>query len=254
MSNIHDHTESTVKVYQTNDYARFRMINGNRELNSAKIKRIKSDIAGGLDVLKYCPVLVAASNNHYDILDGQHRFWVSKELRRPVHYIIADKIGLHGIAKINSNTEKWKNYDYLHCYIQQGIKDYEILRDFIEKYDITFSIGTRLLSYGSLSSDGGYCGIKEFQNGNFKAVFCKEAANAIEACKLFDFLPFWKDRNFIIAICKIINGKGDCDFSKLIDKVKDDADELTKGMNYKQYLTALENIYNKGAHTRKVIY
>lgn len=52
------HVESTIKVCYTKEYARFRMIQGNRQLNNAKIKRIEKDISNGLDVLRYCPILV----------------------------------------------------------------------------------------------------------------------------------------------------------------------------------------------------
>lgn len=51
------HVESSVKIYFTSDYARFRMINGNRPLNEKKIKKIIKDIEEGTNILPYAPVI-----------------------------------------------------------------------------------------------------------------------------------------------------------------------------------------------------
>lgn len=81
-----NHVESSIKIYFTREYSLFNMLQGNRELNNAKIKRIKFDIMGGLDVLRYCPILVIENKQtgRLDIIDGQHRFWVAKEMKSKV--------------------------------------------------------------------------------------------------------------------------------------------------------------------------
>ena len=75
------HNESSIKIYHSKDYSLFRMINGNRQLDERKIKRIIKDISDGLDVLRYCPILVKVNGDQLDIIDGQHRYYVSRKLK-----------------------------------------------------------------------------------------------------------------------------------------------------------------------------
>ena len=132
------HTEASVQIHFTNEYARFNMINGNRQLNERKINKIIKEIDNGNDMLRYYPIQVKENKERLDILDGQHRFWISKKLGRPVFYILVqEEKSMPDIAKINSNVEKWKNDDYINCYVQHGIEDYTILRDFFEKYNVS---------------------------------------------------------------------------------------------------------------------
>lgn len=74
------HTEATVKIYHTSQYSLFKMINGNRQLNEPKIKKIIAEIQSGNDMLKYYPVQVKENNGRLDILDGQHRFYICKKV------------------------------------------------------------------------------------------------------------------------------------------------------------------------------
>lgn len=125
------HTEATIQIYFTKDYARFNMINGNRQLNDAKIKKIITEINGGNDMLRYYPIQVRQNKERLDILDGQHRFWISKKLARGVFYILVqEEKSMPDIAKINSNVEKWKNEDFINCYVQHGNSNYQIIREF----------------------------------------------------------------------------------------------------------------------------
>lgn len=118
------HHVSTVQVFMTEEYNNFSMINGNRPLNERKIKRIISEIESGNDMLKYSPIQVRVCDDKLMILDGQHRFFISKKLNRPVYYILVleDKT-MQDIAKINSNVEKWTDENFINCYLTTGNKN-----------------------------------------------------------------------------------------------------------------------------------
>lgn len=250
------HRESNVKVYWTTDYGIFKTISGNRQLNEAKIKRIKSDISRGLDVLKYCPIIVFENNGRLEIIDGQHRFYVAKQLKRNVWYIICDNLSLLDIAKINSNTDKWKDADFINCYSVNGNDNYIQLQEFIDRYNFPLTTSLSLLTHGSVLSGGGYAaGItkSDFRQGKFKIKQKDKAIKMAEKILLFQDFKRYKSGSFVQAICRIEN-EGKVLLEDVLYKYKESPEMLTYQNNAKEYLHCLELIYNKSAKIRKVIY
>ena len=249
------HTESQIKIHFSSDYGRFKFLNGNRELNEVKIKRILRDIADGIDVLQYYPIQVREHNDRLEIIDGQHRFYISKKLKRPVHYILMKQDRqLSDIAKINSNTEKWKTKDFINCYIQQGNNNYQVLQDFMDKYNFTATVSIKLLQVGNPGTESGLLNIgHEFQRGQFKVKFYDMATLIAEKCKLFEHFSSWRDRNFVIAIYRIETAKKVC-IEDLVIRYHKSPEKLTRQANFKEYIFQLEQLYNIGKQNRVVIY
>ncbi len=248
------HTLSTIMVFQTKEYGRFKMLLGNRQLNETKIKRIIRDIESGIDVLKYYPIQVIEKNDRLEIIDGQHRFYITKKLKREVHYILMkESRDLPDIAKINSNTEKWKAKDFINCYIQQGNNNYEQLQWFMDTYKFTLTVSIKLLSSGNPGTESGNNQSQEFERGLFKVDFFDKAVEVAETCKLFDAFPHWRDRGFVIAIFRIKEA-GKITINDLLDKVSKTPELLKKQTGFKEYIFTLESIYNRGKQVRVVIY
>lgn len=76
------HNTSTVSVFQTDQYKNFTMILGNRSINMHKVDKIIKEIQGGNDMLMYYPIQVHVVKDKLEILDGQHRFFICKKLKR----------------------------------------------------------------------------------------------------------------------------------------------------------------------------
>jgi hypothetical protein len=245
------HVEATHKIYFTRDYTRFKNIIGNRLLNESKIKRIIKDIENGLDILKYCPIIVDTEMN---VIDGQHRLYVARTIKSNIWYVISESLSLSEIAKINSNTERWKAKDFIHCYSAQGNADYDKLRNYLDEYHFPLSISLKLLC-GNKTSDGGAgMRLKQlFEAGEFK-IKTWDKAIAI-AMKVNSFAQFEsrKTRPFIDAIARLIeNGK--CDFEHLLKKYEANPDALKPQPDTKSYLRNLEEIYNLNQRSRTVIF
>lgn len=240
--------ESKDKIHFTTDYGMFRNITGNRELNESKIKRIVKDINNGLNMLSYCPIIV---DGEFNVIDGQHRLYIAKKLRKPVYFIVSRNISLHEIASINSNTERWKGKDFIHCYASQGNEHYIKLQDFIDKYGFPITTAITLLSsaevaQGGRKKDG-------FERGQFKIEHHELAESIAERVMLFKEFPKYKSRPFIEAITKLSQSPT-CDFEHLLKKFNEDPKELKPQDSTKGYMQALENVYNIKAKSRKAIY
>lgn len=249
------HTLSTVMVFQSDEYGLFKMITGNRQLNERKIKRIIGDINNGIDVLRYYPIQVVEKNKRLEILDGQHRFFIAKKLKRPVHYIVMkEERKLVDVAKINSNVEKWKPIDFINCYIQQGNADYKSLQEFIDNYHFSISTSMKLLCNGNPGTEGVDGKTTEkFQRGEFKARYIKEAISIADNVKLFSGFEFHRERGFVIAIYRIVKADK-IKIQELQESFKKNPTALTRHANFKDYIYNLEQMFNLNKQKRRVIY
>jgi hypothetical protein len=245
-----EHTISSTPIYFSKEYKKFSFITGNRTINETKVKRIIKDIDEGLNMLKYCPIVVTKDMK---IIDGQHRYTVCKILKCPVHYIIADEITLNGIAKVNSRTERWKPIDFVKCYIETGNKDYEILMRFIVDYDLPVSSALYLLNNGIAESNSSKIYMDAFERGQFKAKHEKEAEHIMTWINQFDEFSGRTTRHFITAICILLRANK-CDMNELMSKYNAKKEALDFKGSYKEYLINLEEIYNRNMQKRRVIY
>jgi len=243
-----NHKESSIKVYWTKEYSRFKYIKGNRPINQRKVKRIIDDIKKGVVFLKYCPIVV---NEEMEILDGQHRFHVSQKLKENVYYIIAKDFTIQEIAKINSKTEKWKNEDFLNCYIKQNNPHYKELRNFLFEYNLSIGLGVSVLFTGKFGGGGRI--LEAFREGQFEVKYLKETKAFFEFAELFKDFNHYSTRPFLSAL-QTIYESGKCDHTRLVENFNKLIDTIERQTNPKQYLTELEKIYNHRLRERVTIY
>jgi hypothetical protein len=250
------HQQSPIIIYMTDDFKIFNRIKGNRDLNHLKIKKMVRDIKNGTNLLPDFPILVSQGEMKLNVIDGQHRLEAAKQTKRPVYYIIRkEQMELHNMARLNSLQEKWKPKDFIQCYIEKGISDYKKLDEFIALYNVPISVALNLLAYGVTGGDtGANEDITEmFRRGSFRCKHWKQAVEIIEECRKFAAFAGWNTRPFIVAISRIL-GADQCDFDELVKKFSEDPRQLQRHSNAKQYLTNLENIFNKGYHKRRTIF
>lgn len=240
------------KINFRTDYEVFVFLNGNRPLNLKKIEKIKTDVAAGFNLLPYCPVIVYEKDEQLFIIDGQHRFTVSKELGLPVYYVVSDELNLFQIATMNSKQDKWSDKDFLNCYIELGIEDYQILKEIIEEFQMGIGVTAELLMFGDYTKRKET--VSNFREGSFKVKFRSETEEFLELHNsLFGRYRFYSDRNLIAAL-QSIRAKGKCDFKFLLDKIKQAPMLMDKQTSVKEYIYNIERVYNHKASIRKIIY
>lgn len=249
------HKESSIKVYDTRDYSIFKMINGNRSINDHKVKKIIKEIDAGNDMLQYYPIQVREHEDRLNILDGQHRFYISKILKRPVYYILVmEEKSMPDIAKVNSNVEKWKASDFINCYVQHGNEHYKIFQRFLEEYRISLTVSLQMLNLGNPGKDSGSHGelTEAFRNGTFEVKHLEQARTLAEECRSFAPFPHCNSRSFVIAIYRIKKA-GLVTLDELRTACNKRPELLTEQASFKAYINTLEQVLNVGKQKRIVI-
>ena len=240
------------EILTTTDYTKFKIINGNRNLNQKKIDAIVSDINNGLNLLPYVPVIVYEEDNYLMLVDGQHRFSVSQALDLPVYYVISEKLSLRQMAMINNRQDKWKMTDFLLCYIKIGIKDYQIVKDVMKQFKVAISTATDLLMLGKISKNS--TATAKFKDGEFKCNYQEETIALLTLShSLFERYVFYTDRNLLTAVQQI-NEKGLCDFEMLKEKINNNPMMMDKQGSVKDYIYNIERVYNHSSKIRKIIF
>ncbi len=238
--------KSSVVIYSTADYKRFKFIDGNRFVSEKKVENLIKIINDGLDILKYAPIIV---DNDYNIIDGQHRYHVCLKLKRSVCYIIAPSKNVSEIAKINTAMDKWKLTDYLDSYVTIMNPDYMELEQFMEKYGFSIGVSLALLGRGK-AADGGTM-LARFKNGYFK-IKDRDEANRI-AGLLMDYKKYtelFSQRPFVRAINQLILHEN-YDHKKMMEKLAQSKIVLEKKQTPKDYVMQLEKIFN--FHNSKIV-
>lgn len=242
-------TESSTVIYWTKEYGQFRFLKGNRDLDEAKIKRIMKSIENGLEFFKYCPIMV---NEQGYVIDGQHRFFVCKKLGLNVYFVVVPDFSLRQVAEMNNNASKWKDRDFMNCYIDTGVEDYKVLADFIERHHI--NIGTAI---GLLSAGYAHAGTEHrevFRNGQFRVNEQAKAERLMNMVHDFnDYCESYTSRSFIEAI-ETLWESPEYDHAAMLDKLKVHNLTIEQRPTYKEYLQHMEDLFNFRNSKRRRIY
>jgi len=220
------------KVYSTFSYDQFKILDGNRMVHPGHLHRLKKSFEEKQLVI---PIIVNEKNQ---VIDGQHRLEVCKQLNLPVYYIINSGYGIKEIQKLNTHMKNWNVDDYLKCYCGQGIEDYIRYKEFRAKYGFGHQ-ETLAFLMGSTSNFS-----KIFNDGNLKIKSLEEAE--IAAQKVSQFAEFYKGyrrKSFVFAVLSLLKHP-EYDHSEMLKKISMQQRMMVRCANTEQYLTLLEEIFN----------
>ena len=223
--------------FETKNYSIFKFLNGNRDVEQPHLKRL---IISMSEMYLLSIIIV---NEHFEIIDGQHRFTAAKQLGLPIHFIIKVGYGLNEVQRLNTNSSVWDKKDYLESFCEIGKKPYLEFKKFLEdfpdfKTNMTLDILTNTTGHGKASS------LKKFETGKLEIPnLSKSYANAylILAVK-----PFCKiDGNLVKTFLGLFQNK-QYNHEEFLRKLKKQPLTLQPCKKIEQYKLLIEDIYNTG--------
>lgn len=244
-----EHVESNTKIFFTTDYGRFKFLKGNRDINESKVNKIKEVIKQGVDVLKYAPIIV---NEAMEIIDGQHRFTVSMQLRTNVYYVIHKEANLSIVPTINSNHTKWRNVDFFYSYLDLKKPDYLKLQDYLDQYPrVGLNTAIKMLHSGTPNDSQA---VEDFRDGKLNCAHEQKTRMLTELLKdleLFTDNPY-SSRFFLVMMQLNGNGKYDHEFMK--KKLAESNMRIESVKTVKTIIQDMEIIINHRAKNRIIIH
>lgn len=229
------------EIYQTTDYNRFKIMNGNRNINKQHLERIK------LNILKryvMSPILV---NEKFEIVDGQHRFTALKELKMPVFYYVISGLTIDECQLLNSYSNNWTSMDYIKSFSHIGNKNYQLIMKFIETYPFIQNAYTIIyLLQGKKSSAHGSL-LSNIKTGEFQLTIQDYNAACRIANKMKDFSKVIKEYTHTLfqrAIMQIIMHPS-YDHDRMLSKMESiGVTKFKRCSSINDYYKILSEIYN----------
>ena len=241
------------RVYSTYEYAKFKLIDGNRKIDRNNLKRLIESMK-----IEDAKIPILVTENYY-VIDGQHRLQARKQLMLPVYYIVssmdasADSIILStmaqkpltfiSIAELRANT---------------GNENYKKLLEFTRYYKIPITMAITLISKAAKSRAGGYSGGNtghRFKLGEFKAddiEFAESLGDYLQLLYKETNSNIIKSKYFVNSLLVVLAMK---DFNK-----EHFASQITKHKHLmenkatsKQYQNMIHEIYNYRVPEKKRI-
>lgn len=124
MSKEKKQDKAVKQVYETADLSKFKQLKGNRPIKISKALRDSIAKRGVLTEIKV--------NRKMEVIDGQHRLAVARELGLPITYTFDDSD--IDVAELNSTSKSWKVEDYIHKYAESGYQSYKQLLNLMTTY------------------------------------------------------------------------------------------------------------------------
>lgn len=232
-------------IQTTYNYGQFKNLHGNRSINVPHKMRLKQS-------MQEDPLLsLIMVNERNEIIDGQHRFEVCKELNLPINYVIVYGYGMKEVQILNVNSTNWKKIDYLESHAKNGLPNYITFKKFMSDFpQLNFSTCLKCLS-GLSNSDGEKASIggvfvtsKRFENGELKIPNLKKSYEV--ANKILDYRPFFakfNDNTFVITLLYLFKHPN-YNHLEMLKKLKNQPTAISGCKSQNQYVIMLEEIYN----------
>lgn len=227
---------STEEVHVSYNYDEFKVFEFNRDLITPLVDEIVESIREN----GYLPGKAIQVTKKKEIIDGQHRFEACVRTGEPIRYVFLppgiDPLKL--IIDVNANQRAWTLINFVNAWAKSGKKCYQELLQFEEQHKLTISNSITIFM-GTGDNTNKTTNIKSGKE--FKPYpRSTEVAWFISECS--DFVPYAKTSKFVTASLSLYKNATD----KQIVKIKKAVVSIPQMANASDYVTAFENIINKG--------
>lgn len=234
--------EKINQVYRTHDYDMFVFMKENRAIRETRKRKVRKSIIDNGYIFN--PIIV---NDKMEIIDGQCRFEVLREMNLPIDFIVQAGLGAKECIALNTTVTQWGINDYIESYMNQGIVDYKYLWHLTNKF---FSKGIRLPEIMFAVT-----GKVEYNNNVKNGLFKCTDDQMEEAEELLDYLSLFtpmiikakKGNGSLLSAAIIFAARGNyVDRQKLIDNFNKYylSDFVPPVTNTESAFKALNAVYN----------
>lgn len=226
------------QVYKTDDLGKFNFHPKNRKVNPAHVDKLSASIAKN-NLLDDQPILV---NEHFDIIDGQHRLKAAMTLSAAISYILKEGLTVEDAITLNINTKNWTYRDYLKYWIDQGNEHYIYFKQFMRKYGLSYSISVGILGLGQATNGNRLTDI--FNEGKFipkEKEYAEDIGDKI--LEMMEYGSFANDRSFVLAFDEVMR-MDEYDHPTFMKKLEMAPDRFTKCSNKENYFRMIEDVIN----------
>lgn len=231
-------SDTPLNVIQvSSDYDSFRMIVSNRQINRGHVELIKKAFEENGNFTSKNPILV---NEHYEIIDGQHRFVACKELGLPIYFTMQDGLNISDARAMNILHRSWNLVDYAQSYADAGNQNYVRFLTLVEDYSgFSYSV---LSDYARGVSESG--SFAAFRKGEFTFDDVASARVRLDELSEITDLLGTKDGKLCKAYLKVLAAPG-FNHSRMMRKMQQVGEQIVRRYgSISEYLRAFEEVYN----------
>ena len=228
-------------IHITRDYSMFKTVKGNREIDKGHVQKLIWEMKRrDLDL----PIYI---NENDEVVDGQHTLQARKELGKPIRYIRGKFENEFDVAIMNANRKNWSMKGYLDFHIENGKKDYQIVKAMTKQYSLPLECAIFLLA-------GGYSMWREtrndFKQGKFK-IKTLQRCNEIGSDLMFmkNNFNIKLTRSFITAYA-VVSEHPKFKWDRFKTALKSKSALLLRGTNTEDFVRVFDKIYNGNVHNK----
>lgn len=241
-------------VMKTFDYEKFKILKGNRKVLERRKQKIRKSVIENGQL--FFPIIV---NERMEIIDGQCRYEVFREMGLPIYYIIQPGLELNECQVFNSTATSWALQDYVDSYAAQGQENYIRLNSLIKSHPncpidtITFAAAGIRDARGS----------KEWDIKGGKAPISEQAAEKADKLLTYAerFLPAFSSgngsKNYLLKAAMFCYGVAGIDRERLVNKWNKYGNIKSvkaPAVSIRDALLVLEKAYNFKSPTDSLMY
>lgn len=225
-------------VRHTNDYSKFKVMKGNREVNQKHVTQLIKLMVENGNLTDQFPIIVAKDGL---VIDGQHRLEALKTLGWEVGYMVEERATIETVRAINQGNRNWSWRDIAYSYSALGNDEYGWFVDFVDEFGYGFN--PMLALCAGKGARSGYR--RNYAKGELKI---KDKGQVLGIAKqMTDITDLLNNDNseLLYALMAIMRSPV-YDHDRMLKKLEQQADTIpTRGLQA-DYKRRLEEIYNFG--------
>lgn len=241
-------------VLCTNDYSKFKLLEGNRPILERRKQRIRKSVRSHGQI--HIPIIV---NEKMEIIDGQGRFEVFKEMGLPIYYVIVNGLKLEDCVALNSVNGIWTLQEYVDCYAMMGNENYIRLNFLIKAHKRIPINAITFAAVGIVPGNTVGTGNADIKGGGI--IISDEQFMHAESLLGYaeKFLPSFKtgNRSYLLIASMFCHDVDGVDKERLVEKWDKYGNIKTvnvPAISVRDAIRCLENAYNFKSHAGTTMY